>query len=103
MPRPSTPILSRDRIRTAALEIIDRDGLPGLSMRRLAAELGVQAPSLYSHFPTKDALLDDVCDKIMTTVDVSDFATADCQTGIRTWARSYRAALATHPNIVPFL
>lgn len=103
MPRPSTPILSRDRIRAAALGIIDRDGLPGLSMRRLAAELGVQAPSLYSHFPTKDALLDDVCDQLMTAVDVSGFEAADWQTGIRTWARSYRAALAAHPNIVPFL
>jgi AcrR family transcriptional regulator len=103
MPRPSTPILSRDRIRAAALAIIDRDGLPGLSMRRLAGELGVQAPSLYSHFATKDALLDDVCDEIMSGVDVSDFEAADWQTGIRTWARSYRAALAAHPNIVPFL
>jgi AcrR family transcriptional regulator len=103
MPRPSTPILSRDRIRAAALVIIDRDGLPGLSMRRLAGELGVQAPSLYSHYATKDALLDEVCDEIMSGVDVSDFETADWQTGIRTWARSYRAALAAHPNIVPFL
>ena len=103
MPRPSTPILSRDRIRAAALAIIDRDGLPGLSMRRLAGELGVQAPSLYSHYATKDALLDEVCDGIMSNVDVSDFETADWQTGIRTWARSYRAALAAHPNIVPFL
>lgn len=102
MPRPSTPILSRDRIRAAALEIIDRDGLPGLSMRRLAAELGVQAPSLYSHYPTKDALLDEVCDEIMSAVDVSDFAGTDWQAGIRTWARSYRAALAAHPNIVPY-
>lgn len=103
MPRPSTPILSRDRIRAAALEIIDRDGPPGLSMRKLAGELGVQAPSLYSHFSTKDALLDEVCDEIMSSVDVSDFEKSDWQTGIRTWARSYRAALAAHPNIVPFL
>jgi AcrR family transcriptional regulator len=103
MPRPSTPILSRDRIRDAALAIVDRDGLPGLSMRRLAGDLGVQAPSLYSHFPTKDALLDDVCDEIMSGVDISDFEKSDWQTGLRTWARSYRAALAAHPNIVPFL
>jgi AcrR family transcriptional regulator len=103
MPRPSTPILSRDRIRAAALAIIDRDGLPGLSMRRLAAELSVQAPSLYSHFATKDELLDDVCDHIMAAVDVSDFAGEDWQKGVRTWARSYRAALGAHPNIVPFL
>ncbi|TCO46755.1 TetR/AcrR family transcriptional regulator [Actinocrispum wychmicini] len=103
MPRPTTPLLSRDRIRVAALAIIDRDGLPGLSMRRLAADLGVQAPSLYSHFPTKDALLDEVCDAIMSAVDVSDFAGTDWRKGIRTWARSYRAALAAHPNVVPFL
>ena len=53
-------MLSRERIRDAALTIIDRGGLSGLSMRRLAAELGVQAASLYKHYPTKDDVLDDI-------------------------------------------
>ncbi|MEU7481252.1 TetR/AcrR family transcriptional regulator C-terminal domain-containing protein [Lentzea sp. NPDC042327] len=103
MPRPSTPLLSPDRIRSVALAIIDRDGLDGLSMRRLAAELGVQAASLYGHVKTKDALLNDVAAAILATIDVSGFASGDWRAGLVQCARSYREALASHPNIVPFL
>lgn len=103
MPRPSTPILSRDGIRAAALAIVDEDGLAGLSMRRLAERLGVRAASLYRHVPTKDELLEDVANEIMSRVDTSAFAEGDWRNGLQVWASSYRAALAAHPNIVPFL
>ncbi|WP_430786247.1 TetR/AcrR family transcriptional regulator [Actinoplanes sp. G11-F43] len=102
MPRPTTPLLTRPGIRTSALSIIDRAGLDGLSMRKLAADLGVSAPALYNHYPTKEHLLDDVASEIMERVDVSAFAHG-WREGLLTWARSYRAALAEHPNIVPFL
>jgi AcrR family transcriptional regulator len=102
MPRPSTPILSRSRIRDATLELVDQDGLGGLSMRRLADRLGVRAASLYSHVATKDELLNEVTNQIMEQVDVSGFAEGWRQ-GLASWARSYRAALAEHPNLVPFL
>ncbi|BCJ46346.1 TetR family transcriptional regulator [Actinoplanes ianthinogenes] len=102
MPRPSTPLLSRENIRAAALEIIDQEGLDGLSMRKLAASLTVSAPALYFHYPTKEQLLDDVASEIMERVDVSAF-TRGWREGLLGWARSYRAALAEHPNIVPFL
>jgi len=100
MPRPSTPLLSRDLIRDTALRLIDADGLDALSMRRLAAELGVQAASLYSHYPTKDHVLDAVANLLTRQVDASGFADGDWRTGLRTWARSYRDALAAHPNAV---
>ena len=103
MGRPSQPLLSRDRIRDTALELIDAHGLDNLSMRLLAHELGVRAASLYGHYPTKDAVLDAIADKIMESVDVSGFADADWRSGLLTWARSYRAALAAHPNTVPLL
>jgi AcrR family transcriptional regulator len=103
MPRPSTPILSASRIRAVALDIIDRDGLDGLSMRKLAAELGVRAPSLYGHVATKDELLHEVANEILEKVDVSGFEGGDWQRGLISCARSYRAALSAHPNIVPFL
>ena len=102
MPRPTTPLLSRTGIRGAALEIIDRDGLEGLSMRKLAGSLSVSDPALYFHYPTKEHLLDDVASEIMEKVDVSAFA-GGWRAGLLGWARSYRAALAEHPNIVPFL
>jgi AcrR family transcriptional regulator len=103
MARPRTPLLSRERIRDTALRLIDADGLGELSMRKIARELNVQAPSLYSHYATKDELLDDVASQIMEQVDVSGFDRNDWRGGLITWARSYRAALAAHPNIVPFL
>jgi AcrR family transcriptional regulator len=101
--RPRTPVLNRARIHQTALRIIDADGLAGLSMRKLAAELGVRAPSLYGHVASKDELLHAVANDLMEAVDVSGFGTGDWRVGLRTWARSYRAALAAHPNMVPFL
>jgi AcrR family transcriptional regulator len=96
-------VLSRARIHETALRIVDGDGLEGLSMRKLAAELGVRASSLYGHVASKDELLHAVANDLMQRVDVSRFDDGDWQAGLRTWARSYRLALARHPNIVPFL
>lgn len=102
MPRPRTPLLSRDRIRDAALDLIDRDGLSALSMRRLAEALGVQAASLYTHVATKDDVLDAVANRLIAQVDTSGFATG-WREGLLTWARSYHAALVAHPNAVPLI
>ncbi|MGW3039576.1 TetR/AcrR family transcriptional regulator [Kitasatospora sp. NPDC001159] len=114
MARPRTPLLSRERIVTAALRLIDEEGLDALSTRRLATELSVSGPSLYNHFATKDELLDAVVDSVIGEVDLSMFSggadpgppaglTTSWPEALRDWARSYRAALAAHPNIVPVL
>ncbi|MDN3352846.1 TetR/AcrR family transcriptional regulator C-terminal domain-containing protein [Actinomadura sp. DC4] len=50
--------LDRETVLDTALRIIDEVGLDGLSLRRLAKELGVQAPALYWHFSSKKDLLD---------------------------------------------
>jgi AcrR family transcriptional regulator len=103
MPRPRQAMLSRQRIIDAAAALIDGAGLEALSTRRLAAELGVRGPSLYNHFATKDEILDAVADAIIAEVDVSCFASHDWRDALRLWGRSYRDALAAHPNIVPYL
>lgn len=54
--------LSREKLGRAALEIVDREGLRSLSMRRLADELGVGKMTLYGHVRSKDELLDAVID-----------------------------------------
>jgi AcrR family transcriptional regulator len=107
MARPRKPLLSRERIVTTALALIDEEGLEAVSTRRLAADLGVSGPSLYNHFTSKDELLDAVADLVVADVDLSMFETvphgSDWRTALLAWARSYRTALAAHPNIVPFL
>ncbi|NUR74344.1 MAG: TetR family transcriptional regulator [Hamadaea sp.] len=103
MARPRTALLSRERIVATALAIVDAEGLDALSTRRLATELGVRGPSLYNHFPTKDEILDAAADAVIEQVDTSYFGQYDWRIALRLWGRSYRDALAAHPNIVPFL
>ncbi|MGN6751016.1 MAG: TetR/AcrR family transcriptional regulator, partial [Intrasporangium sp.] len=102
MARPRTPLLSTDTIRDTALRLIDEHGLTELSMRRLADALGVQPSSLYGHYANKDEVLDAVANLLITEVDTTGFARG-WREGLLAWARSYRAALAAHPNCVPLI
>jgi TetR/AcrR family transcriptional regulator, tetracycline repressor protein len=52
--------LSKHEIIEEALQLLDKDGLDGMSMRKLALRLGVRAPTLYYHIPDKSALLNEV-------------------------------------------
>jgi AcrR family transcriptional regulator len=60
--------LSRDGIVAAAVGLADRDGLAGLSMRRLAQHLGVDAMSIYYHLHDKDALLAACADAVVAEI-----------------------------------
>jgi TetR/AcrR family tetracycline transcriptional repressor len=57
--------LNRDQVLHEAMRLVDDDGLDALSLRTLAARLGVQAPTLYWHVKNKAALLDALADAIM--------------------------------------
>ncbi|MEZ5150289.1 TetR/AcrR family transcriptional regulator [Rhodococcus zopfii] len=54
------PAVTRDAVATAALDLIDRDGMAGFSLERTASALGVRAPSLYNHFADKTEILGEV-------------------------------------------
>jgi AcrR family transcriptional regulator len=62
--------LTRDAIVDAALRLLERDGLQGLSMRRLAQELGSGAASLYWHVGDKEELLALMLDRIVGEAEV---------------------------------
>lgn len=91
--------LDRARVFTAALDIVDRDGLDKLTMRHLAAELGVEAPSLYKHVRGKDDLLDGVAERIYGSVQVpqNDDPWPERVTAA---ARAFRSVLLAHPNAI---
>ena len=57
--------LERDGVVRVALRLLDEWGLDGLSLRRLAAELGVKAPALYWYFESKQELLDEMAEAML--------------------------------------
>lgn len=100
--------LDRDRILAAALRLMDEQGLDALSMRRLAAELGVEAMSLYYHVPGKAALLEGLAERVLAEVRLSREGSVDGrdQDGLeaaRTVARALRANALAHPNAISLL
>lgn len=101
-PRKSNqPTLTRKQIVAAAITIVDRDGLAGLSMRRLAGELGMSPMSLYFHVPDKSALYDLILDAVISEADLSaDDPAKPIQERVITFAYALRAALLAHPNAV---
>ncbi|MER8431358.1 TetR/AcrR family transcriptional regulator [Mesorhizobium caraganae] len=62
---PGEPPLSRDRIVATAVELLDAEGLDGLTMRRLADRLGAGAMSLYWHVDNKEDVLDLALDAVL--------------------------------------
>lgn len=58
--------ISQEAIVRAAIDILNRDGLEKLSMRALAAVLGVKAPALYWHIKNKQDLIDQIAERMST-------------------------------------
>ncbi|MEU4567571.1 TetR/AcrR family transcriptional regulator C-terminal domain-containing protein [Micromonospora sp. NPDC023956] len=63
--------MSRERVLAAAVVLADVEGIQALTMRRLAADLGVEAMSLYYHLPAKEALLDGVVETVIAEVEAA--------------------------------
>ncbi|MGY1713448.1 TetR/AcrR family transcriptional regulator C-terminal domain-containing protein [Geodermatophilus sp. SYSU D01106] len=63
--------ISRDDVVRAAVEVLDEEGLAGLTLRGVAARLGVSAPTLYWHVKDKRHLLDLVADRVLADVPES--------------------------------
>lgn len=88
--------LDRARVASAAVELADARGLERLSMRTLAAELGVEAMSLYNHVAGKDDLLDAMVDLVMGEIAVPEKGTP-WREALRRRAITSRVAYAQHP------
>ncbi|MER7460997.1 TetR/AcrR family transcriptional regulator C-terminal domain-containing protein [Micromonospora sp. NPDC126480] len=93
--------LSRERALAAAIGIADTEGLPALTMRRLAAELGVEAMSLYHHLPGKEGLLDGLVETVVGQLDSavrhSGSEHGDWRTALRRRFLAAREVMLRHP------
>jgi AcrR family transcriptional regulator len=98
--RTSREPLSRERALAAAVALVDAEGLKALTMRRLAAELGVEAMSLYYHLPGKEGLLDGLAEtvagEIAVAVALAD-KTEDWRTSLRDRFLAARQVMLRHP------
>ena len=92
--------ISREAIVKAAVDLLDREGLAALSMRRLGDELGAGAASLYWHVGSKDGLLDLVLDEIIGEQQVPDPDPARWQEQLKEVARHQRRVSLRHPYVV---
>ncbi|MEU8609721.1 TetR/AcrR family transcriptional regulator C-terminal domain-containing protein [Actinoplanes sp. NPDC048791] len=86
--------LTREVLIEAGLKLLDEVGLEGLTVRRLAAELGVQSPALYWHIRTKQELLDGMANAIIVRAGMGPPRPGEpWQEWLARRARSYRASL----------
>jgi AcrR family transcriptional regulator len=93
-PRPS---LNGEQIVAKAIELADRDGLSGLSMRRLADELGITAMSLYGYVPSKAELLDVMADRAYGQIALPSDPAATWQAQLAALAQQHWTLLLSHP------
>lgn len=100
MPRPRS--LTREGIAAAALAVIDRDGLGGLTMRAVASELGMATMSLYRYVADREELEALVVDHVLADLDLSVPA-GDWRTGVRVLLERLRDAGCAHRDVVPLL
>ncbi|CKG93573.1 TetR/AcrR family transcriptional regulator C-terminal domain-containing protein [Mycolicibacterium smegmatis] len=102
MGRPSTPILSTDRIATAALDLVNATG--GFTIPELARRLKVSPSSLYNHVAGREQIVELLRERAMSEVNLPDLDTD------RPWSdvvadimRSYRRSFARYPRLIPLL
>lgn len=100
--RRSRPPLSRDDIVAAAVALADEGGIGAVSMRKVAAELDVEAMSLYHHVANKEDLLDGMVDAVMAEFEIPTEA-ADWREALRHRSHAARASLRRHPWAIALL
>lgn len=94
--------LTRDDIVTAALDLIRREGIEAVTMRRLADEIGVTPMALYHHIPNKKQLLDLAVNRV--GIDVHIAHDGRCWVDqVRDYAHSWREELHRYPGVAGYL
>ncbi|GAA2039169.1 TetR/AcrR family transcriptional regulator [Agromyces tropicus] len=100
MPAPAK--VTPEALRSTGREVLERDGLPGLTMQSVATALGVRAPSLYKHVRDRDDLVrvvaEDVAEELGGHLDRALARSGDAADAARTLAASARRFAREHPH-----
>jgi TetR/AcrR family tetracycline transcriptional repressor len=102
---PSNPrgTITRERVLQAALEILDRDGVAGLSLRKIAAQLGVSTMSIYRHYRSKSEIEMDIVDHVVGSYGVTQHNTGEPIAWLLQTYASMRSGLCAHPGLLSLL
>jgi TetR/AcrR family transcriptional regulator, tetracycline repressor protein len=97
------PQLTRARVVAEALAVIAQDGVQALTMRTLAARLGVVPGALYHHLRNKEQLQDLVLDGVLAEVDVHLDPSLGWPKQLKLLAHRLRQVLEDHPGVAGIL
>ncbi|WP_026341867.1 TetR/AcrR family transcriptional regulator [Actinomadura atramentaria] len=97
------PAYSRARITETAVAIADAEGIAAASMRRIAADLGTGAMSLYRYVPSRDDLVELMVEHAFGELDLPDRPSGDWRADLRLGAHRQHDALLRHPWLVDVL
>ncbi|MGQ4617252.1 TetR family transcriptional regulator [Nocardia sp. R7R-8] len=102
--RPTRPTrLTTVGIARAAVELADRDGIDGLTMRRLAGTLGIATATLYRHFPDREALLASMAELVLDEIPPPGAECIDRRPRLRHEAHQEWRLYRRHPWMLPLL
>jgi AcrR family transcriptional regulator len=93
------PAYSRAQITGAAIRIADAEGLEAATMRRIAAEIGAGAMSLYRYVPSRDDLIELIADRLQGEIDLEGMPSGDWRADLTRYADGVRAMWLRHPWI----
>jgi AcrR family transcriptional regulator len=94
---------SRARLQAAALALVDRHGLAGLSMRALAAKLGTGPMTLYNHVAHREDLELLVIEAVVARLAWPRTDQADWRKTVRALALALWRAVRAHPQVIPLI
>jgi AcrR family transcriptional regulator len=100
--RPRRPPLTRERVLSTALRLVDDEGLDALTRRRLGQELDRDAMALYRHAPDRGALLDGIVELVLDELEIPDGG-QDWRTQLSRTAHDFRRLGLAHPHIVALI
>jgi len=101
MPRPRS--LDQAAIAAAALAVVDRHGLDTLTMRTVAAELGMGTMSLYRYVSGREEVERLIVDRIFLAADARVSPDASWQQQVTELSEAIHSAVRTHPAVIPLL
>lgn len=99
----SRQTLTRADVTSAAIALVERDGLETLTMRRLAAELGCAPMSLYTHVRNRDDLVDAIVSQLIERLGLREVPGESWQDAVRRTLRAYRELAVDVPHAFELL